>query len=296
MTVRSGQTRVLSARNPRSALVLSKDPKAIYMPCSAMQAASGSRLIGSWGDNESAIPLFRGKPSYRKRDICKGPFGRASLAPGPFLNCRRSGGASSRSSRPADRAEKDISGSLEIPPNPPYTPDVSEDTRGPGRVPPDKPRGSPSRPPSNGRPGQALSFIRRRLNLELGLILPRLKRSIWILGETPSSFEKAGAFIQSLAEAVPQYRLVMMTSDPRTLDRLREKFVDDEVLPLPRESGAVSRHYFRRLRPALIVTLTPAGSDPVSILERARSNFVPVVALRPGEPAPDAGGLLSRRP
>jgi len=161
-------------------------------------------------------------------------------------------------------------------------------------VPPGEPRSSPSRPPSNGRPGEALSFIRRRLNLELGLILPRLKRSIWILGETPSSFEKAGAFIQSLAEAVPQYRLVMMTSDPRTLDRLREKFVDDEVLPLPRESGAVSRHYFRRLRPALIVTLTPAGSDPVSILERARSNFVPVVALRPGEPAPDAGGLLSR--
>jgi hypothetical protein len=139
---------------------------------------------------------------------------------------------------------------------------------------------------------RAVRSIRRHLSLELGLILPRLKRSLWILGETPDSFEDAGGFIQSLAEAVPQYRLVMMSSDPRTLDWLKEKFVDDEVLPLPRDSQSVARRYLRRLRPALIVTLGPAGSHPTSLLERARSNSVPVVAMGPG--APDAGGLVPR--
>ncbi len=136
--------------------------------------------------------------------------------------------------------------------------------------------------------------IRRRLNLKFGLILPRLKRSLWILGDTPGSFETAGAFIQSLAEVVPQYRLVMMSSEPRTRDWLREKFVDDEFLPLPRDSGAVARRYFRRLRPALIVTLGPTDSCPGSLLEKARSNSVPVVAMIPGAPAPDGPGLLSR--
>ena len=136
--------------------------------------------------------------------------------------------------------------------------------------------------------------ICQRLNLELGVVLPRLKRSLWILGETPDSFETAGAFIQSLAEAVPQYRLVMMSSDLRTRDWLREKFVDDEVLPLPRDSGAVARRYFRRLRPALIVTLGPAGSNPASLFERARSNSVPLVSMHPGASAPDGRGLLPR--
>jgi hypothetical protein len=125
------------------------------------------------------------------------------------------------------------------------------------------------------------------------LFLPSLKRSLWVLGETPGSFEDAAAFIQSLAEAVPQYRLVMMSSDRRTLDGLREKFVDDEVVPLPRDSGAVARRYFRRLRPALIVTLGTTGSNPASLLDRARSNSVSVVAMRPGAPVPDGPGLLS---
>ncbi len=131
---------------------------------------------------------------------------------------------------------------------------------------------------------------RQRLNRHLGLALPRLKRSLWILGESPKAFEAADAFIQSLAVAVPHCRLVMMSSDPRTLARLREKYVDDEALPLPRDSEAVARRYFRRLRPALILTLGPEGPSAAPLLERARSNSVPV-AVRSSS-APDDGSLL----
>lgn len=126
------------------------------------------------------------------------------------------------------------------------------------------------------------------------LVLPRLKRSLWFLGGTTGSFEAAGGLIQSLAEAIPQYRLVMMSADPRTLDALRERFVDDEVLPSPRHTRASARQYFKRLRPALIIDLDAAGSSPALLLERARSYSVPVVAVRPGEPAPDAESLVPR--
>jgi len=124
-------------------------------------------------------------------------------------------------------------------------------------------------------------------------VLPRLKRSLWILGETQGSFETAGVLIQSLAEAAPQYRLVMMSSNPRTLDWLRERFVDDEVLPFPRNSGTVAQRYFRRLRPEFIMTLGPAGSKPASISKQAVLNSVPMVAMASGAPAPDGRDLLA---
>ena len=81
-----------------------------------------------------------------------------------------------------------------------------------------------------------------------------------------------------------------MSSERRTLDRLGDKFVDDEVLALPRDSEAVARRYFRRLRPVLIVALSPAGADAAPLLERARSNSVPVVAAGPETRVDD--GLL----
>ncbi len=137
---------------------------------------------------------------------------------------------------------------------------------------------------------EAWRSVRRRLNLRLGLALPRLKRSVWILGESPKAFEAADAFIQSVAVAVPHCRLVMMSSDPRTLDRLREKYVDDEALPLPPASEAVVGRYFRSLRPALIVILGPEGPLAGPLLERARANSVPVVVR--SQMASDDSGLL----
>ncbi len=132
--------------------------------------------------------------------------------------------------------------------------------------------------------------VRRRINFGLGLALPRLKRSLWILGGTPGAFEAAEAFIQSLAVAVPHYRLVMMSSKPGTQDWLRDKFVDDEVLPLPRDSAAVARRYFGRLRPGLIIVLSPAGPDTAPLLEQARSNSVPTAVRSPV--TPDDDGLI----
>jgi len=134
----------------------------------------------------------------------------------------------------------------------------------------------------------------RKKEIHLSRALPRLKRSLWFLGEMPASFETAGVLIQSLAEAAPQYRLVMMSSDPRTLDWLRERFVDDEVLPFPGNSGTVARRYFRRLRPELIMTLGPAGSKPASISKQAVLNSVPMVAMASGTPAPDGRSILAR--
>lgn len=145
---------------------------------------------------------------------------------------------------------------------------------------------------SEGRAARTLSSVRRHLNLHFGLALPRLKRSLWILGESPEAFEAADSFTQSVAVAVPNWRLVMMSSDPRTLDRLREKYVDDEVLPLPPASESVVGRYFRSLRPALIVTLGPEGAFAASLLEWARSNSVPAIVRSPS--ARDDDGFLER--
>jgi hypothetical protein len=165
-------------------------------------------------------------------------------------------------------------------------------TKGPGPVPPGEPRKPSSRRPSGGRPGDALRSVRLRLNHEFGWALPRLKRSLWVLGEVPEAFETDEAFIQSLAVSAPHCRLVMMSSEPRTLDWLRNKFVDDEVLTLPRDSDAVAQRYFGRLRPALIIALSPAGPNSSLLLEQARTNSLPVIVRRPG--APDDGGLIRR--
>lgn len=149
---------------------------------------------------------------------------------------------------------------------------------------------SPSPRRSVRGPVKSFISIRHHLNLNLGLALPRLKRSLWILGDSPAAFEAADAFIQSVAVAVPHCRLVMMSSDPRTLDRLREKYVDDEALPFPRASEAVAGRYLRSLRPALIVTLGPEGPFTAPLFGWARSHSVPVAAVRPG--TADAEGLL----
>ncbi len=147
---------------------------------------------------------------------------------------------------------------------------------------------------SAGSAPEARIGLPRKKQIHISRPLPRVKRSLWFLGEVPSSFEKAAAFIQSLAEEAPQYRLVMMSSDPQTQNWLRERFVDDEVLPFPGNSGAVARRYFRRLRPALIMTLDPGGSKPASIHEHAVSNSVPMVALPSGTPVPDGHNFLAR--
>lgn len=132
------------------------------------------------------------------------------------------------------------------------------------------------------------------LNSDLGLGLPRAKRSVWLRGESPGSFETAGAFIQALAEAVPHYRLVMMSPDPGTRNWLRHRFVDDEVLRLPRSPEAMVRLYFRRLRPAAIIVLDQgaSGSNPLSDLARSRS--VPLINMLPGGLAPESKDLIRR--
>ena len=138
-----------------------------------------------------------------------------------------------------------------------------------------------------------MASVRRRLNRGFGLALPRFHRSLWIVGDSPEAFEKADALIQAAAMAAPQCRLVPMSSDPSTTAWLRDRFVDDTALPLPRNSKAVARRYLRRLHPALIIDLGPEIAVGDTLRESAREDRVPVTAARPGtlDAAPLLGAL-----
>jgi hypothetical protein len=103
---------------------------------------------------------------------------------------------------------------------------------------------------------------------------------VWIRGRTPEHFESQAGLIQALAEAVPHFRLVMVASDPQTLAWLRDRFVDDEVLPAPQPRGPAGRWYLRRLRPALVLDLNPNGDGRAAFLHSTREGFPPIA--RPG--------------
>jgi len=173
---------------------------------------------------------------------------------------------------------------------------VDEELKGNEGVCPGGSRVAFPRPANDDRSRRVLGSIRRRLNREFGLALPGIKRSLWIQGETPDQFESAAGFIQSLAEAAPHYRLVLFSSNPATQAWLINKYVNDEVLPAPRNSGPAARLYFRKLRPGLIVFLCPDGHAPRSFMKLARVNSVPVVAPGPATEPPDVRGIIRLLP
>ena len=124
-----------------------------------------------------------------------------------------------------------------------------------------------------------IGFAIHYLIQSCSFFIPRTNRSIWIQGETPEQFDSALHFIRGITEGMPQFRLVLTSSHPGTVEWLRARFVDDTVTPAPWDFTPVVRRFFKLLAPSVIILLDSAEGFGSKALNQATTADIPVIAV-----------------
>jgi 3-deoxy-D-manno-octulosonic-acid transferase len=96
-------------------------------------------------------------------------------------------------------------------------------------------------------------------------------------------------FIRAVTEGMPQFRLILTSSHPGTVEWLRARFVDDMVTPAPWDFISVVRHFFKLLAPSVIILLDSAKGFGSKAMSQAITADIPVIAVTVRE----QGGRLS---
>ena len=109
-----------------------------------------------------------------------------------------------------------------------------------------------------------------------GVLLPRVRRSIWVHGEAPAQFDVARRLIQEVMRERPHVRLVLTSVFPATIEYLRRSFPDDYVGPAPWNARFSVRRFFARLNPRLVLLLDGGRSFGAGALAETLAAGVPI--------------------
>ena len=130
----------------------------------------------------------------------------------------------------------------------------------------------------------------RRLATRCGLMLPFLRRSLWVHGHSPIEFLVARRFVQSIMDERPHVGLVITAPQPDTVSFLSRLFPDEQALPMPRHASL--RRWLRTLQPRHLLLLDAARSLPAEMLQSTAASGIPVSAINIADPRSVAPALL----
>ena len=123
-----------------------------------------------------------------------------------------------------------------------------------------------------------------------GLMLPALRRSVWVHGETAVEFLVARRLIQSIMDDRPHVSLVVTAPQADTVRFLRGTFPDEQSLPMPRP--AVVGRWLRTLEVRHLLLLDAGRSLPATVLRATAARGIPITAVGIAEPLAVAPALL----
>ncbi len=114
-----------------------------------------------------------------------------------------------------------------------------------------------------------------------GLSLPRLGRSLWVIGPDSAAIDDVYGVLDALLERRRGYLMVLSTPRGRSFAALTRRYEREIVLPLPH--GFALRRFFRRANPALAVLLGPDGAWRLHWQKDLQSLGIPTAILAPGD-------------
>lgn len=119
-----------------------------------------------------------------------------------------------------------------------------------------------------------LTHLRRRA----GVYLNRARRSIWFHGDAVADFAAADGLVRSLRRRVSTDRFLFTARDALACAWLRERYPNDNVLPLPLPIAPLLDRFFAQLNPRLVIVLGNAEGLSLRLLERARSRGLEILS------------------
>lgn len=118
----------------------------------------------------------------------------------------------------------------------------------------------------------------------LGLSLPSLGRSVWVIAPDGAAIDEIYGVLDALLERRPGYLLVLSAPLGPGFPALARRYERDVVLPLPREFAL--RRFVRRANPTLAILLGPDGAWRSRWQKNLEVLRVPFATPAPGETAP----------
>lgn len=110
-----------------------------------------------------------------------------------------------------------------------------------------------------------------------GLMLPALRRSVWVHGETAVDFLVAQRLIQSIMDERPHVSLVVTAPQDDTVRFLRRSFPDEQSLPMPRP--VASGRWLRGLQVRHLLLLDAGRSLPAGVLQATAARGISISAV-----------------
>jgi len=151
-------------------------------------------------------------------------------------------------------------------------------------------RSAPSLPRVTTPPAPAMMNAVHTLLARCGLMLPALRRSLWVHGNTTLEFLAAQRLIQSIMDEQPHLGLVVTSARADTLRFLSRVFVDENTLPVPHI--AVQRRWLRRLQVRHLLLLDGGRSLSGRAFASVAREHITVSAVDIADPDTIAAALL----
>ena len=123
-----------------------------------------------------------------------------------------------------------------------------------------------------------------------GLMLPGLRRSLWVHGETAGEFQAARRLIQSIMDERPHVSLVVTAPHADTVRSLGLTFPDEQALPMPRPTAM--HRWLRTLQVRHLLLLDAGRSLPAKVLRTTAVHGISISAVGIGDPHALAPALL----
>ena len=114
----------------------------------------------------------------------------------------------------------------------------------------------------------------RQLLSSCGLMLPALRRSLWVHGDTAIDFLVARRLIQSIMDERPHVSLVVTAHHADTVHFLGRLFPDERALPMP-QPIALPR-WLRALQVRHLLLLDGGRSLHANVLRRSVNQGIPI--------------------
>ena len=131
----------------------------------------------------------------------------------------------------------------------------------------------------------------RHLVSPSGLMLPALRRSLWVHGDTAIEFLVARKLIQSIMDDRPHVSLVVTAPQADTVRFLGRTFPDEQALPMP-QPAAMGR-WLRTLQVRHLLLLDAGRSLPATVIQATVARGIPISAVNIADPLAVPTALLS---
>ena len=131
----------------------------------------------------------------------------------------------------------------------------------------------------------------RHLVSPSGLMLPALRRSLWVHGDTAIEFLVARRLIQSIMDDRPHVSLVVTAPQADTVRFLGRMFPDEQALPMP-QPAAMGR-WLRSLQVRHLLLLDAGRSLSATAIQATSAQGIPISAVNIADPLAVAPALLA---